>query len=136
MTVKRLIGSAPSQVSRNKDLGSMAFQSADAVSITGGLVRGESGAVSCPNGVNTVFTTLPNVPVGCFIVNIGIATGAASTWSSTYLVNTQATSVVITALRQGSAGGFGISNSGLTLSAVQSSGGGPFDIVWSTLRIL
>lgn len=33
MTVKRLIGSAPSQVSRNRDLGTMAFQNKDGINI-------------------------------------------------------------------------------------------------------
>ena len=36
MTIKRLLGSAPSQVSRNKDLGDMAFQDAEGVKIIGG----------------------------------------------------------------------------------------------------
>jgi hypothetical protein len=36
MTIKRLLGSAPSQVSRNKDLGNMAFQDRDGINITGG----------------------------------------------------------------------------------------------------
>lgn len=137
MTVKRLLGNLPSQVSRNKDLGTMAFQDSSAVNITGGIVKGESGVVSCPNGVATSFTTLPNVLGGCWIVNLYIATAAADTWSATYLVNTQGTSIVLTALRAGGAGaGFGLFNSGLTLQAKQSSGGGPFDINWSTLRIL
>lgn len=38
MTVKRLIGQGPSQISRNKDLGSLAFMDADGVNIKGGNV--------------------------------------------------------------------------------------------------
>lgn len=136
MTIKKVIGTAPSQVPRNKDLGTMAYQDANAVNILGGIVRGESGSVSAPTGVPVDFITLPEVPGSCYIVNVYLSTNAVETWSSTYLVNTQGPSVVITALRAGIAGGFGVTNSGLTLRVTQSSGGGPFDIVWSTLRLL
>ena len=135
MTIKKLIGTDPNQVPLNRDLGGMAYQDPTAVSILGGIVRGESGSVSGANGVATSFITLPDVPGGCWIVNAYISTGAAATWSSTYLVNTQGSSVVITALRAAPAP-LPITNSGLTLQVTQSSGGGPFDIVWSTLRIL
>lgn len=46
MTIKRLIGSAPSQVSRNKDLGTMAFQSSDAVRVGQLIATGKSTDVS------------------------------------------------------------------------------------------
>jgi hypothetical protein len=48
MTIKRLFGSAPSQVSRNKDLGDLAFQDRAAIGSTGtlGFVSGAGGAVT------------------------------------------------------------------------------------------
>jgi hypothetical protein len=48
MTIKRLLGSAPSQVSTNKNLGNMAFQDKSAIGSTGtlGFVAGAGGAVT------------------------------------------------------------------------------------------
>ena len=48
MTIKRLLGSAPSQVSTNKNLGTMAFQDKAAIGSTGtlGFVAGAGGAVT------------------------------------------------------------------------------------------
>jgi hypothetical protein len=39
MTIKRLLGSAPNQVSTNKNLGTMAFQDVNAVTIGGGTAN-------------------------------------------------------------------------------------------------
>ena len=133
--IKKLLGTKPSQVPRNRDLGTMAYQDASGVNIQGGLVRGEGGVVSAPNNTATTIITLPNVRAGCWIVNIFIETDAAATWSSTYLVNTQASSVVITALRAGSGSGFVLTNSSLALQAAQGSGATQI-IGWSALRIL
>jgi hypothetical protein len=130
------IGTEPNEIPLNQHLGDMAYQTAESVSILGGLVRGESGSVSAPNGVPVAIATLPDVRGGCWIVNIYLPTNVVSTWSSTYLVNTQSTSVVITPLRAGDGAGFALTNTGLTLLVSQGSGGGPFEIVWSTLRIL
>jgi hypothetical protein len=48
MTIKRLLGSAPSQVSRNKDLGDLAFQDSSAIGSNGtlGFISGAGGAVT------------------------------------------------------------------------------------------
>ena len=48
MAIKRLIGSAPSQISRNKDFGTMAWQDSKAIGSTGtlGFVAGAGGAVT------------------------------------------------------------------------------------------
>ena len=48
MTIKRLLGSAPSQVSTNKNLGTMAWQDNKAIGSTGtlGFVAGAGGAVT------------------------------------------------------------------------------------------
>ena len=48
MTIKRLLGSAPSQVSTNKNLGTMAWQDKAAIGSTGtlGFVAGAGGAVT------------------------------------------------------------------------------------------
>ena len=57
MTIKRLIGSAPSQVSRNKDLGSMAFQNKEAISVDSLLLNGgTANGVAYLNG-SKVLTT-------------------------------------------------------------------------------
>jgi len=48
MPTKRLIGSAPSQISRNKDFGTMAWQDSKAIGSTGtlGFTAGAGGAVT------------------------------------------------------------------------------------------
>ena len=48
MAIKRLIGSAPSQISRNKDFGTMAWQDNTAIGSTGtlGFVAGAGGVVT------------------------------------------------------------------------------------------
>ena len=48
MTIKRLLGSAPSQVSTNKNLGDMAFQDSSAIGSNGtlGFISGAGGAVT------------------------------------------------------------------------------------------
>ena len=48
MAIKRLLGSAPSQVSTNKNLGTMAWQDSKAIGSTGtlGFVAGAGGAVT------------------------------------------------------------------------------------------
>ena len=62
MTIKRLLGSAPSQVSRNKDLGDMAFQDIDGVNILGGTASNVQNltnlfvAQPTPSAINTSAT--------------------------------------------------------------------------------
>lgn len=48
MTIKRLLGSAPSQVSRNRDLGTMAFQNKESVQI--GNIGAAADVVTLGNG--------------------------------------------------------------------------------------
>lgn len=44
MTIKRLLGSAPSQVSRNRELGTMAFQNKESINVGQSISYGTSGS--------------------------------------------------------------------------------------------
>ena len=86
MTIKRLIGSDPNQVSRNRDLGSMAFQ--DAKSITVGTATvGPTSSANFTRFSNTQFVvsnTAVLVQQNENVHNIGIVgEGVASTPDST-----------------------------------------------------
>ena len=62
MAIKRLIGSAPSQISRNKDFGTMAWQDQSGVNITGGSASNlqlSGGAANNLQNLSNIFAIQP-----------------------------------------------------------------------------
>jgi len=104
-----------------------------AITISGNF-QTASGSVSAPSSTPTAVATLPTVNVGTWIVCIGLSTGVAGTWSSTYVLNMQGTSSNIGALLAGSGSGLGISMSGTSLR-VQQGSGATQTVYWSITRI-
>lgn len=102
--------------------------------ITAGVHSTVNGTTSVPSGTPTTAVTLPDVSYAAWLVSIAISTGAASTWSSSYIVVTQGTSSNIGTLVAGSGSGLGIQMSGLNLQLKQSSGA-TFTMGWSATRI-
>jgi hypothetical protein len=74
MTTTRLIGSAPNQVPRNRDLGTLAFQDSKAISSTGTLGFGLN------SGVGGAVTQLTSRTTG---VTLNNSTGAITLFSTT-----------------------------------------------------
>jgi hypothetical protein len=81
MTIKRLLGSAPNQVSTNKNLGDMAFQDAEGVNITGGAITG--GAIN-------------NTPIGATTASTGAFTTLGATGVVTFSAGTAAAPAITT----------------------------------------
>lgn len=102
--------------------------------VVGGNFSTVNGTTSVPSSTPTTAVTLPNVNYGAWLVNIAISTGAAGTWSSSYIVVTQGTSSNIGTLIAGSGSGLGIQMSGLNLQLKQGSGA-TFNMGWSLTRI-
>lgn len=60
MTVKKIVGSTPSQAPRNRDLGKVAFQNTPCVAPpASATAAGETGQVAC-DGSYAYFCTAPN----------------------------------------------------------------------------
>ena len=92
MPTKRLIGSAPSQISRNKDFGTMAWQDKAAIGSTGtlGFVAGAGGAVTQA----TSRTTGVTLNKSCGQITMFSAAGSAT--AATFVVtNSQVASTDI-----------------------------------------
>ncbi len=98
-----------------------------------GKFYSKDGTAAVPNTVTTALTTLPEVPFGTYIITISIVSGNANNWQTVGLINTQATSSVVTILRQ-SAQPLNLSTSGLTVQAFQNSGAGA-TVDWNIVRI-
>jgi hypothetical protein len=97
MTIKRLLGSAPNQVSTNKNLGTMAFQSSNAIGSNGtlGFVAGAGGAVT----QLTSRTTGVTLNASCGQITMFSAAGSATAATFT-VTNSQVSSVDIIRLNQ------------------------------------
>jgi len=97
VTIKRLLGSAPNQVSTNKNLGTMAFQSSNAIGSTGtiGFVVGAGGAVTQA----TSRTTGVTLNTSCGQITMFSAAGSATAATFT-VTNSQVSSVDIIRLNQ------------------------------------
>ena len=84
MAIKRLIGSAPSQISRNKDFGTMAWQDQSGVNITGGTASNLQNltnlfvAQPTPSAVNAS-ATLTIAQLLTRIITVNSATAVAFT---------------------------------------------------------
>jgi Pectate lyase superfamily protein len=91
------------------------------------------GTTPVSNATTTEIATLPNVPFGTFIITISIIAGDATNWQTVGLVNTQATSSIVTILRQ-AAQVLNLTMSGLTVQAYENSGAGA-TIYWNITRI-
>lgn len=80
MTIKRLLGSAPSQVSRNKDLGTMAFQDANNLSLPELAVNKQYTVTTSTPGYSS-YTVYSGTTVGVYNVQ-RIAQQSSSTYST------------------------------------------------------
>ncbi len=103
-------------------------------SFNGIIVTASGSYASAPNNTDVVLTTLPNVGAGVWLVNLAVAAGSASTWSTNYLLNTQGTTSSLTRLFAPS-GGISADMNGLDLRGNQSSGIA-LPIEWSVTRIM
>jgi len=102
MTTTRLIGSAPNQVPRNRDLGVMAYQDSKAISSTGTLGFGLG------SGVGGVVTQLTSRTTGVTLNNstgaITLFSAAGSATAATFTVtNSQVAATDVIVLNQKSA---------------------------------
>jgi hypothetical protein len=82
MTIRRLLGSAPSQVSRNRDLGDMAFQDMDGINVRGGTASNLQHldnifiAQPTPSAINASATlTIAQLLTGIITTNSATAVG-------------------------------------------------------------
>jgi hypothetical protein len=76
VTIKRLLGSAPNQVSTNKNLGDMAFQDSSAIGSNGtlGFISGAGGAVTQASSRTTGVT----LNASCGQITMFSAAGSAT----------------------------------------------------------
>jgi hypothetical protein len=104
----------------------------NATSIVGGLFTTFNGSASSASGVVTNFATLPNVGNGLFLVSVGLAASAVTTYNPTALIRTSGTNAAQTNLSTATTAS--ISLSGLTVRFSQSSGG-TNGWIWSIIRL-
>lgn len=99
-----------------------------------GLFQSNGGVYAdAPDWTWVTLMTFPSVNMGTWIVNVALWANSASTWSGTYLVNMQANTSVVTALRT-SSGNLSVQMSGRNLQARQGVGVA-FSITWAVTRL-